>query len=168
MTTTDDKATEDQTTDNHALAGYDPMSRAAQNEPYDFFRAAYTGCPVHHHTLSDVDKDLISGNPLVARQTDHFYTVFPYAEVREILADHETFSSAQGPGPERLTALNGVGMLLYADEPHHRMQRQIVNRAFTPRMVATIEPRIQEIITGIVDGFIVDRRSSCTCRRHSW
>jgi cytochrome P450 len=145
-----------ETTTDDVLADYDPMSRQHQQEPFDFFRAAYQRCPVHHHTLSDVDKDVISGNPLVARQTDHFYTVFPYEHVRAILSDNELFSSAQGPGPERLAALNGVGMLLYADEPHHRMQRRIINKAFTPRMVVHIEPRIREIVTGIVDGFIDD------------
>lgn len=136
-----------------SLADYDPMSVEHRHEPYGFFREAYAGCPVHHHMLSDVDQDAIHANPLVARKTDHFYTVFPYLLVRDVLSQHDLFSSAQGPGPERLQAPNGVGMLIYADEPHHRMQRGIINKAFTPRMVDKIEPRIRQIVTEIVDRF---------------
>jgi hypothetical protein len=115
---------------------------------------------VHHHVLPPSDRSELEvhQNPLLGRPAEHFYTVFGYEHVREVLGNHEVFSSTQGPGPERLVAPNGIGMLLYADEPHHRLHRQIVNKAFTPRTVSTIEPRIREIVDEIVDGFIADGR----------
>lgn len=44
-------------------------------------------------------------------------------------------------------------MLVYADEPHHRLQRRIVSKALTPRMVALIEPRVRELCNEFVDSF---------------
>jgi hypothetical protein len=146
----------DQLVGNDPLADYDPLSRAHQHDPYPFFRRAHSGCPVHHHVVPEAERrdDDLHENPLLGRATDHFFTVFGYEQVRDLLGRHEVFSSTQGPGPERLIAPNGVSMLLYADEPHHRLHRQIVNKAFTPRTVSRIEPRIREIVNEIVDGFV--------------
>lgn len=135
------------------LSEYDPLNREHQLDPFPFFRQAYEACPVHHHVLPEADRapDVVHENPLLGRPVDHFYTVFGFEDVREVLGNHELFSSRQGPGPERLVAPNGTGVLLYADEPLHRLHRQIVNKAFTPRTVSRIEPRIREIASGIMD-----------------
>jgi hypothetical protein len=135
------------------LAEYDPLDRAHQHDPYPFFRQAHESCPIHHHVLPEGERapDTVHENPLLGRPVDHFYTVFGYEDVRDVLGNHEVFSSRQGPGPERLVAPNGTGVLLYADEPLHRLHRQIVNKAFTPRTVSQIEPRIREIVEGIVE-----------------
>jgi cytochrome P450 len=45
------------------------------------------------------------------------------------------------------------GMLIFADDPVHRWQRSIANKAFTPRRVAELEPTIQAIADSVIDGF---------------
>jgi len=57
----------------------------------------------------------------------------------------ETFSNREGPGPERMRQISADGMLLISDEPAHRRQRSIANKAFTPRMVQRNEPEIQKV-----------------------
>lgn len=139
-----------------ALEGYDPTDPEVMADPYGFFDQAYQRCPVHYHRFSTDEVEKITGNPLVAEPTTGFYSLLRYDDVRGAAQDHAQLSSAAGPGPERLVALNGVGMLVYADQPHHRMQRRIINKALTPRMVARIEPRIRQLCEELVDGFYAD------------
>ena len=141
-----------------SLKGYDPTDPVVMADPYGFFDEAYQRCPVHYHRFSAEQVEKITGNPLVAEPTTGFYSLLRYDDVRGAAQDHGRLSSAAGPGPERLVALNGVGMLVYADEPHHRMQRRIINKALTPRMVAQIEPRIRQLCDELIDGFIADGR----------
>jgi cytochrome P450 len=135
------------------LAGFDPTSPDVMAEPYPYFAKAYERCPVHYHRLSSEQIEKIAGNPLVAEPTTGFYSIFRYDDVKASAQNHQLLSSAAGPGPERLVALNGVGMLVYADEPHHRLQRRIISKALTPRMVALIEPRVRELCNEFVDSF---------------
>jgi len=44
--------------------------------------------------------------------------------------------------------------LLTADPPLHTRQRQVVNRLFTPRRVAEMEPRIRELAHELVSSFV--------------
>ncbi|SDE01513.1 cytochrome P450 [Actinokineospora iranica] len=75
-----------------------------------------------------------------------------YAEVMAVLMDPETFSSdfsglvPPAPGRDRFMTGNFVGM----DDPEHRKLRKLVSQAFTPRMVAGLEPRIREISAGLL------------------
>ncbi len=41
--------------------------------------------------------------------------------------------------------------VLYLDPPRHEQYRKLVNRAFTPRRVATLEPRVRELTVGLLD-----------------
>src|SRR5439155_25129222 len=41
--------------------------------------------------------------------------------------------------------------LIKTDPPRHARLRRLVNRAFTPRMVGRLEPRIRDIVTEILD-----------------
>jgi cytochrome P450 len=47
-----------------------------------------------------------------------------------------------------------VSVLLSADPPSHDEQRKLVSRAFTPRRVRDLEPRIREIAEDLVEGFV--------------
>jgi cytochrome P450 len=72
--------------------------------------------------------------------------VFRYAEVERVLSDYPTFSSdlvqtlelSESERPSHAS-------LIFMDPPRHRKYRNLVNLAFTPRMVAQLEPRIREI-----------------------
>jgi len=131
---------------------YDPLSSEVKQDPQRYFRELRASCPVHHHRLHDVDVDRMNANPLVARPTAEFWSVFRYGDCAGILQDPEHFSSREGPGPERLQPLNEDGMLLWADDPAHRHQRRIANKAFTPRMVEQMRPRIQQVVDELLSG----------------
>jgi cytochrome P450 len=135
---------------------YDALASEIQEDPYPYYRDFLSSCPVHHQVLDVVDSERMSGNPMVARPTSDFYQIFGYEDVRNVLLQHETFSSAQGSGPERAVAPNGVGMLIYADPPHHTAQRRILNKALSPRRMARLEPRVQELASDLIDTFIAD------------
>jgi cytochrome P450 len=87
------------------------------------------------------------------RQSDpvHFnaqygsWEVFSYNEVQQVLSDYATFSSSimgQGGGP---THLLGVSMIT-TDPPRHRQLRSLTTQAFTPRAVARLSDRIEELV----------------------
>jgi pimeloyl-[acyl-carrier protein] synthase len=44
------------------------------------------------------------------------------------------------------------GTLLFADPPEHTRVRQLLNPAFTPKVVTTLRPRITAIVDAVVDG----------------
>jgi cytochrome P450 len=86
--------------------------------------------------------------------------VHRYEDVRHAHADHDALSmSALGPaaagavmGPMAVdrTGMDGeesflAETMLTADPPDHERLRRVVNRAFTPRSIAAIEPRVREI-----------------------
>lgn len=76
------------------------------------------------------------------------YLLTRYDDVYGALRDHETFSSADGVSPR---ASGGGNMtIVTSDPPRHTHLRGLVNRAFTPRTVAAIRPRLEEIITGLL------------------
>src|SRR6202000_237234 len=44
------------------------------------------------------------------------------------------------------------GSLIFTDPPRHRQMRKLINSGFTRRRVAVLEPKIREIVRGILDG----------------
>src|SRR5690349_15552523 len=68
------------------------------------------------------------------------WMLFDYPSVKRALTDTAAFSSQHvtpnGPAPD---------WLIFTDGPRHARLRGLVLRAFTPRAVAALEPRIAEI-----------------------
>jgi cytochrome P450 len=135
------------------MSDYDPYAYEVKKDPYPHYEGLRKKCPVHHHELNSVDVDRINANPLVARPTTEFWSVMRYQDCVDILQNAALFASGQGPGPERLVALDGIGMLIYADEPHHTRQRRIVGKGFSPRIVELVAPKVQAICDELIDGF---------------
>src|SRR3954470_15192021 len=84
------------------------------------------------------------------------WLVFRYDDVRTVLTDYARFSSDLG-GLGTAAGASAAGMqsgpmdinfgasIIGMDPPRHRKLRDIVTRAFTPRTVAAMEPRIAAI-----------------------
>jgi cytochrome P450 len=78
------------------------------------------------------------------------FTVSRFDEVSHVLRHPEIFSSEimGGSEPEILNDEGDIaptsGALIAHDPPEHTRQRAIVNRGFTPRRIAALEPRIRK------------------------
>jgi cytochrome P450 len=74
------------------------------------------------------------------------WMIFDYAAVKWALNDHETFSS-RIPAPR---------WFIFFDPPQHTKLRALISQAFTPRMVANLDPHIRELSRSLLDRNIPD------------
>jgi len=90
------------------------------------------------------------------------WVVTRYDDVLAVVKDHDTFSSAGAlksspePFPPEVEAVLAEGWpampyIIEIDPPLHDRIRGLVTRAFTPKRIAELEPRIQAIATEFVD-----------------
>jgi cytochrome P450 len=74
------------------------------------------------------------------------WTVARYDDVAYVLRNHALFSS------KAMGAIGTVARtIINTDPPDHTDLRGVVNRVFTPRMVADLEPRIREIARELLE-----------------
>jgi cytochrome P450 len=85
-------------------------------------------------------EQLRSGSPLLHEPQNDMWLLFDYESVKRAMTDHEAFSSMvsspTGKAPD---------WLVFADPPRHTKLRAIIMRAFTPRSIANLEPRVREL-----------------------
>ncbi len=91
------------------------------------------------------------------------WSVYGHADAERILRDPATFSSdtmrlvpKEMAGDTDFQELN-QGNLLQMDPPLHNKMRKLVSRAFTPKVVADLEPRIAAITHEMLDQVSGDR-----------
>lgn len=107
------------------------------------------------------------------------YAVTRHADILDVLLRPEDFSSRKQSGPGaatslavaaaedpqysdrvRAAAVRRIGIaekgaaLVNCDPPRHGEQRKMMNKVFTPRRVALLEPPIRELAEGLVDAFV--------------
>jgi cytochrome P450 len=85
-----------------------------------------------------------------------FWSVTKYADVIAVSRDTTTFISGRGismaADPQNPDTAGGAGiMLIMMDPPRHVRLRRLVNKGFTPRATALLEPAVREITSGIID-----------------
>lgn len=110
-----------------------PRDTAHFLDPYPWYSRMRTEAPVW--------RDPVTGE----------WIVFRYADVRRVLADPAAFSSAVPPAPGQelfLTSMNNT------DDPRHRELRALVQKAFAPRRIAALAPRISAVTGALVDGLV--------------
>src|SRR5207247_7760601 len=99
------------------------------HSPFDWYRSMRATQPVFKHPEWDG------------------WQVFRYADVTRVLNEYATFSSASFDDQS-----DPIGSsMLQMDPPRHRQLRNLVSQAFTPRMVAQLEPRITAITNELLD-----------------
>jgi cytochrome P450 family 142 subfamily A polypeptide 1 len=96
------------------------------------FRWMRENAPVYHDAPNDI------------------YGIALHEDIMTISKDAATFCSGRGFRPEA----PNLPMMINMDRPEHMVRRNLVNRGFTPRRVAMLEPRIREICTRIIDAAI--------------
>jgi cytochrome P450 len=77
------------------------------------------------------------------------WLIFDYAGVKQALSDHATFSS-RVPAPR---------WFVFFDPPLHTKLRGLISRAFTPRMIANLEPRIRQLSRQLLDQALLPGRT---------
>ena len=130
---------------------YNPYDPEVKRDPHPRFAQLRRECPVHHHVLDDARAGRISENPWVGEATKEFWSVFRHADIARIMQSPAVFSNKEGPGPERMLQISADGMLLIADDPAHRRQRSIANKAFTPKMVQRLEPDLRKLAEDLAE-----------------
>ncbi len=79
------------------------------------------------------------------------WMIFDFEGVKRALFDHDAFSSnlAHVPGQG-----NPGEWFIFFDPPRHTKLRALIAKAFTPRVVANLEPRIRELSRELLDEVI--------------
>jgi cytochrome P450 len=104
----------------------------------------------------------VRDTPVFYAPSIDYYVVTRYADIERVFLDEKTYSAA----PNRLPVVDltpqAMGLLrtggvmpqpsiVAVDPPEHTRLRSPTARAFTPRRVAAMEPRIRSIITRLLD-----------------
>jgi cytochrome P450 len=116
----------------------------ADGPPHEAFRTLRREAPVWWHPHA------VAGG---------FWAITKHADVVAVSRDSALFSSelkGYMPTPEAdpIDLEQSRRMLLGMDPPAHTRLRGLVNRGFTPRRVARLEPRIRELCRQIVDAVL--------------
>jgi cytochrome P450 len=107
-------------------------------------------------------------SPVVHIHNPDLYVVTGYDEITEVLRHPDPFSSTLGYSALGAGYLKGgkdtshafgidqseMRMLISTDPPEHTRIRRLLSRAFTPRVINELEPRLREIIQEMVDDMV--------------
>lgn len=115
-----------------ALTSYNPFLPEVKENPYPAYEWLRREHPVYYNEALDI------------------WVLSRYADIEAAARRPEIFSSAQGIGPDRQI---GVSMIT-KDPPEHTRLRKLVSKAFTPRMVSQLEPRVRSITDELLDAVI--------------
>ena len=117
---------------------YNPLSARTAQDPYPVYAALRARAPVHRSRLLNS------------------WVFTRHADMAAILRDHRRFGNdprkgtlssrqlAMLPPPHEYT-------MLILDPPDHTRLRALVSKAFTPRTVSALEPRIRGILAALLD-----------------
>ncbi len=105
---------------------YNPTSNSVINYPYDTYDRMREKDPVHRMRLIDA------------------WALTRYEDVDMVLRDHRRFLKDDETRDEYRS-------MLYSNPPDHTRLRSLVSKAFTPRAVAELQPRIQRMVDEMLD-----------------
>lgn len=128
---------------------FDPLDPAQRADPYPTYARLRRERPVFYSPQYDL------------------WVVTRYEDVLRVLKEDETFSSRVAlhstphrPAPEILEVLAegwpDMPIIVESDPPLHTRIRRPISRAFTPRRIAEMEPRIRALAEELLDRFASD------------
>ena len=98
--------------------------------------------------------------PVYWDEASRLWVLSRYDDVLYASKTPEIFSAAQGVLPDSDAMVSIVSM----DDPRHQRLRKLVNKGFTPRMVALLEPKVRELAARILDQ--AEERGTCDLVRN--
>jgi cytochrome P450 len=139
---------------------FDPLSPAQRESPYRIYAEARARAPVFF------------------AERFGFWVVTRYEDVLRVLKDGSTFSSRDALTsshvdlPAEVQAVLDEGwpempVIIDTDAPLHTAIRGLVTKAFTPRRVAEMAPRIEELATELLDE-LAPAGEADIVRRFAW
>ena len=123
---------------------FNPFDPAFHDDPYPFYRRFREEDPAHYSQLGQIT------------------VLSKYADCAALLRDHRASNDqtksegfreqvrAQGLDPDEVIA-NQTRPFLFLDPPDHTRLRGLVSRAFTPRVVEALRPRVQQIVDELLN-----------------
>jgi cytochrome P450 len=108
------------------------LSEDVRRNPFSVYEQMRRACPVYLEANSGL------------------YLLFDYPNVKRALNDQEAFSSDLITTAKRPTP----AWIIFMDPPRHSKLRAIVMKAFTPRMITNLEPRIRDLSRGLLNNLI--------------
>jgi cytochrome P450 len=116
---------------------FNPWDEAFRANPYPHYKALY-GRPPH-----------------LLNMFFQMALVACYDDAAAILKDYERFSSSQKKNPtfdeQERTLFAGAATVLFSDPPTQMRLRRLMSRAFTPKRIRDLEPRIRELTHALLD-----------------
>ncbi|WP_419842709.1 cytochrome P450 [Candidatus Poriferisodalis sp.] len=140
------------TADSVELADFGLFDPAIQQCPHAYYAKMQHEAPVFETAMGDA--------PL--------YLITRYEDIVEVVRDTDTFSSEFDTSgyisselAERMAQLYRseggyprVRTMLTADPPAHTRFRRLISKAFTPKVIADLEPTIRDITVGLIEAML--------------
>ena len=130
------------------LSEFSMLDPHVNSEPWDMYAEIHKECPVYQMPETGA------------------FLVTKYDDLRQVLRDPETFSSdvrvasmGQFEELQRSILVEGGGWehvqtLQRTDPPEHGRYRRLIDRVFTIKRVRELTPRIDEVVSDLIDNFI--------------
>ncbi len=117
---------------------YDTYDVGINADPYPVYRRLREEAPVYYNDTHD------------------FFAVSQFSDVEKGLLDAQTYISGKGGIIELIKADIEMppGVIIFEDPPTHTIHRRLLSRAFTPRRVAELEPKIREFCALSLDPLV--------------
>src|ERR1700758_1459320 len=99
-------------------------------------------------------RELRATAPVCWNDVTKFWALLKYEDIRFVSSSPALFTSTKGITIPDLAMPSPVqeGSLIFSHPPRHRQLRKLINSGLTRRRVAVLEPKIREIVRGILDG----------------
>ncbi len=125
---------------------YDPFSSGFQSDPYPTLARLRSEDPVHETSVNGTRLWMLTRHEdctNVLKDSRFSAAKFDEGFLETMLAGDD--------GPLRALAEAVQSMMLLKDAPDHTRLRTLVNKAFTPRMVERLRPRIEEVARQLIE-----------------
>ena len=129
------------------FASWDPAAPEFQADPHPLWSRLRAEQPVYGRVMPDGRSSWV-----VTRHRDCVAVMRDPACSAQKFPSHLLHQLAADPAaPFAVIARTVLGMMLVKDDPDHARLRGLVNKAFTPRVVSELRPRVQAIADELLD-----------------
>jgi cytochrome P450 len=116
---------------------YDPYSYEIDEDPYPTYRWMRDEAPLYYNEALD------------------FYALTRFEDNLQAFIDKDAYTSTWATSLEFMNQPHpDSGLMIWMDPPDHNRYRGLVSKAFTPRRISELEPRIRAIAAAHLDALV--------------